>query len=338
MANSASARPTMLDVAAAAGVSRAAVSIAVRGVPGVADQTRERILRVAKELGYVRDERARGLRSVQSTTIGVCFDTRQPFQLEVVDGLYSAFTDTPCQVILSGRSDRREENEAIESLLAFGSGILILVSPTMSERELVDIAARTPVISVGRRIRASQVTWVASDDQAGMNAAVSHLAELGHRDILYLSSRDAPAGRHRHQAFLQAVEAHGMQNAVTIQEGGMTEQAGVLAAEGLLAGGHLPTAIIGFNDRCALGLVEVFLRNGIGVPGDVSIIGFDDSEIASRRPNSMTSIHQDPDQMARLAADRAIAMLDPDDGETIPRGALVPTSLTVRSTTGPVRS
>ncbi|MBK7819773.1 MAG: LacI family DNA-binding transcriptional regulator [Tessaracoccus sp.] len=330
-------RPTMLDVAAKAGVSRASVSLAFRGEPGVGDETRQRIFDVATEIGYVRDEGARGLRAANPTNVGVCFDTRQPFQLELVDGLYRAMADSMSQLVLSGRSEDRSEREAIDSLVAFRSGVLVLISSLMSESKLVELAQRVPVISVGRQVRASEIPWVASDDLAGMTAAVGHLKDLGHRDVIYLSSPTAPAGRDRERAFRSAAATHGLEDQVRIMHGGMTEHAGAVVAEELLGADRLPTAIIGFNDRCALGLLEVFLRRGIKVPDDVSIVGIDDSEIASRTSVSMTSIRQDPARLAQLAFERAQDLLDGAVGRSVPRGTLVPTSLTIRETTAPAR-
>lgn len=330
-------RPTMQDVAAEAGVSRASVSLAFRGAAGVGEATRQRIFETAARIGYIRDESARGLRTAQPTNIGVCFDTRQPFQLEVVDGLYAATSALPQQLVLSGRSRHRSEADAIQSLLAFRSGVLLLISSLMSERELVELADRTPVVSIGRQVRASEVAWVASDDLAGMNAALSHLRELGHRDIAYLSAASAPAGRDRLRAFQRAAATTGFGDSARVLDGGLTEQDGVVAAEALLALDRLPTAVIGFNDRCALGVLEVFWHRGIRVPEDVSVIGIDDSEIAANRPVSMTSIHQDPARIATLAVDQANEILAPRQGLSMARGTLVPTSLTIRDTTGPAR-
>lgn len=338
MAETAKRRPTMQDVAAKAGVSRASVSLTFRGGPGVGEATRKRIFDAATAIGYVRDEGARGLRAASPTNIGACFDTRQPFQLEVIDGLYKATAGSVHQLVLSGRSQHRSEQEAVESLMAFRSGVLLLISSLMSERELIELAGRVPVISVGRQVRATEVPWVASDDLAGMNAALSHLKELGHRNIVYLSSKNAPAGRDRLRAFKTAVASNGLDTEVRIADGGLTEQSGVIAAEAMLQLDNLPTAVIGFNDRCALGVLQVFLRRGVRVPEDVSIIGIDDSEIAASRPVSMTSIHQDPARIASLAVERAQDIMAPDVGRSLPRGTLVPTSLTVRGTTGPAHA
>ena len=338
MPDSRKRRPTMLDVAAKAGVSRASVSLAFRGEPGVGAETRQRIFDVADELGYVRDESARGLRTATPTNVGVCFDTRQPFQLELVDGLYKATADSMSQLVLSGRSEDRTEREAIASLLAFRSGVLVLISSLMSENRLVELAQRVPVLSVGRQVRAPEIPWVASDDLAGMTAAVGHLKELGHEEIVYLSSPKAPAGRDRERAFRAAAATHGLQDVARIMDGGMTENAGAAVAERLLAQPSLPTAVIGFNDRCALGLLEVFLRRGIKVPEEVSVVGIDDSEIASRASVAMTSIRQDPARLAELAFERALDLLEGAVGRSVARGTLVPTSLTIRETTGPARA
>lgn len=313
------------------------MSLTFRGGPGVGEATRQRIFNVATELGYIRDEGARGLRAANPTNIGACFDTRQQFQLEVVDGLYKATAGTIHQLVLSGRSQHRSESEAIESMMAFRSGVLILISSGLSERKLVELTERVPVISIGRQIRATEVPWVASDDLAGMNAALGHLKDLGHHDVVYLSSQNAPAGRDRLRAFRSAATSNGLETSARIMDGGMTEQAGVAAAEAMLELDRLPTAIIGFNDRCALGVLQVFLRRGIRVPEDVSIVGIDDSEIAANRPISMTSIHQDPGRIATIAVQRAQDILMPAAGRSPARGTLVPTSLTIRETTGPVR-
>lgn len=335
---SSSKRPTMLDIARAAGVSRASVSIALRDADGVSAATKRKILDTAAEMGYVRDESARGLRSTKSTIIGVSFDTRQPFQLEVVEGFYSALRGQNKQMVLSARSLGRTEDEAIESLLSFRSGVLLLISPHLSERHLVEIAKTVPVVTVGRQIRAQQISWISSDDRGGMSAAIGHLKDLGHEDIVYLSSTTLPAGRDRLRAFQEGVTAHGMGEKVRLESGGITEEDGIAAAENLLKSGRLPTAVIGFNDRCALGVIETFLRAGVSVPEEVSIVGFDDSEIASRKSISMTSVHQDPAQLAATGIERALELIDSQPTYSIPRGTLVPTSLSIRATTGPARN
>ncbi len=333
-------RPTMRDVARAAGVSQSLVSIIFRGAPGASDETREKVLRIAEELGYVRDESARSLRASRSTSIGVVFQTRQPFHSELLDGLYAATVGRPNRLVLSAVSDVRDEAVAIRDLVSYRCGALVLLGPRLPEEEFLRLSAGIPVISVARRCSSPGIDWVASDDAQGMNLALDHLQGLGHRRIVYLSAPVSPGGRERQHAFEDAVESHGLGAEVAIRPGGMTEQKGAEAAEELIAarrsGEPLPTAVIAFNDRCALGVLEVLMRGGVRVPEEVSLVGFDDSEIASRRPILMTSVRQDPTILARFAAERAVQRLGGEPaGEA--RGTVLPVSLTVRSTTGPAR-
>ncbi len=332
-------RPTMRDVAREAGVSQSLVSIVFRGIPGASDATREKVLEAAEKLGYVRNESARALRASTPNTIGVSFQTRQPFHHELLDGLYAATANTDYQLVLSAVSQSRTESDAIGTLLSYRSGALILLGCRMEKQELAHIARTIPIVTVASRSTAPGVDWVVSDDEAGMSLAVAHLKELGHTKIRYLSCSDAAGGPDRLTAFQHAVQLHGLADtARATPDGGKNEASGASAAESILWSGDLPTAIIAFNDRCALGLIDVFIRSGISIPNDVSIIGFDDSEIASRRGINMTSVHQSPSDLARFAAERAIHRLDSASIPSVVRGTVLPTSLTIRETTGPVRT
>ncbi|WP_196488197.1 LacI family DNA-binding transcriptional regulator, partial [Propionibacterium freudenreichii] len=194
-------RPTMRDVARAAGVSQSLVSIVFRGAPGAGAQTRDRVLAAARELGYVRDESARSLRASQSTSIGVCFQTRQPFHHVLLDGMYAHTAGTNHPLVLSAVSDARDEATAIRGLLAYRCGALVLLGPRGDEQSLAAMAGDTPVVVVGRRVDDRSIDWVTSDDGLGMDQAVTHLRTLGHRRVLYLSCSRAAGGPDRLQAF-----------------------------------------------------------------------------------------------------------------------------------------
>ena len=332
------ARPTMRDVAREAGVSQSLVSIVFRGAPGASEATRKKVMQVADELGYVRDESARSLRAARSTNIGVVFETRQPFHGELLDGLYAATADLPNVLVLSAVSQARDEDAAIRDLASYRCGVLVLLGPHLSEEKLSALASTMPVVSIARRSTSPDVDWVVSDDAQGMSLAIDHLMGLGHRDITFLSGPDSPGGREREHAFEDAVESRDLIGGVSIVPAGMSEDEGAAAADRLLASGTLPTAIIAFNDRCAAGVLDVFIRAGVRVPEDVSVIGFDDSPIASRRPISLTSVRQDPISLARFATERAVQRLSPHGPASEPRGTILPVSLTVRATTGGPRA
>lgn len=347
-------RPTMRDVAEAAGVSPSLVSIVFRGISGASDSTRERVLKVADDLGYIRDESARALRAQRATTIGVCFEIQQPFHHKLVDNLYSSAEHTRYPLMLSPFSATRPESAAIRDLLSRRCGAMILMGSSMTDEEMSALAAKTPVVSVTRRSSRPEVDWVTSDDRSGMEEAVDHLVGLGHSRVLFLTCPQGPGAEDRLQAFERVAQARGLSGTVQVAEGGRDERSGVLAAELLLRNScpapgtgailsadcldALPTAIIAFNDRCAHGAADALLRRGVRIPEDMSLIGFDDSEVASWGPIGMTSVRQDTTALARISFERAVQRLSqtaPFVAE--PEGSLVPTTLIIRSSTGPAR-
>ncbi|WP_273167394.1 LacI family DNA-binding transcriptional regulator [Actinomyces israelii] len=330
-------RPTMNDIAHELGLSQAAVSLVFRGRPGVSEETRRRVLRTAERLGYVRDESARALRAQNPTSIGIAFRTHQPFHDALLDGFYAAAAHTPYNLVLSAISESRDERTVVEDLLAHRCGALILIGPRTHDDELAAFVRGTPLVVVARRCEVPGSEWVVSDDEGGMQAIVGHLADLGHRRITYLASPLDAGGPDRVQAFLRAAESVGMRTSVGVEEGGITEADGIAAAERLISSGCMPTAVVAFNDRCALGVLELLSSRGVAVPDDISVVGFDDSSIAARPTTSITTVHQDASALAGQSIERASRRLSGEPRSGGKRGTVVPTYLVRRSTTGPVR-
>ncbi len=172
-------RPTMADVAAAAGVSTALVSIVMRDVPGASVATRERVLRTAEELGYRPDSRARLLRSTNSRLLGVVFDVEQDFHGSLLTGLYAAAGAVDHQITLSAVTPGRDERAAVNDLLQDRCKAVILLGPESPRAFLAEIAARTPVVAVTRNVRHHLVDVVRTADDQGVHQAVDHLVDLG---------------------------------------------------------------------------------------------------------------------------------------------------------------
>ena len=168
-------RPTLMDVAHAAGVSRALVSIVMRGAPGAAESTRQKVLEAARELGYRPDSRARLLRSSRTKLLGLSFSSSQPFHAEIVDAAYAQATSRGYEIALSAVANGRPETRAIESLLDFGSEALIMISPTLSGEDLARYARQVPVVSLLHDEVGEFVDSVSSDDHAGIRLGVDHL-------------------------------------------------------------------------------------------------------------------------------------------------------------------
>jgi DNA-binding LacI/PurR family transcriptional regulator len=303
-------RPTLADVAARAGVSTALVSIAIRGATGVSAATREHIVTVAREIGYRPDTSARLLRSRRSRLLGLQFGLQHPFHADLVEALYAVAEPAGYQLALSAVAPGRSEQRASEALLADRCEALILLGPQAPAAQLARLAAQLPVICIARRLPPSvsgvEVVRTADDDGAGL--AVDHLVALGHREIVHIDGGRAPGSADRRRGYRTAMRRHGL--SARVLPGGLSEEDGAAAAGALLTSQPRPTAVLAFNDQCATGVLDVFLRAGVTVPGQISVVGFDDSHLARLAHINLTSVGQDIPRLADLAVVRALARLD----------------------------
>ena len=304
-------RPTLADVAARAGVSTALVSIVIRGVPGASAESRQRVLRAADELGYRPDTRARLLRSSRSRLLGVVFGVQHPFHGDLVSGLYQAADRIGYELTLSAVTPARDEPRAVRSLLQDRCEALILLGPQATTSDLADLADRLPVVVVARAVRHA-VDVVRTADDEGLHQAVDHLVAVGHRRIAHIDGGRAPGAADRRRGYRQAMRRHGLDTEARILPGGLTEDDGAAAARALLdtLAGQRPTAVTVFNDRCATGVLDVLRRAGLTVPGDISVIGYDDSRLARLSHVDLTTVAQDTEQITTLAVTRAIDRLN----------------------------
>lgn len=299
-------RPTLEDVARRAGVSRALVSIVMRDAPGASEQTRERVKRAAEDIGYRPDPLARRLRQHRSKVLGVAFTAGQEFHADLVDGVYVAADEHGYDVVLSGITPHRDEHRAIRTLVDDRCEGLLLIGSELPAEELGRLAARTPLTVLARRVRG--VDAVRSDDVAGAVLGMEHLIGLGHRRVLYLDGGRAPGAAERRRGYRRAAGAAGLFEHIGV--GGLTERDGAAAAVAMLDSDELPTAVFAFNDRCALGVLDVLIRAEVAVPQQISVLGFDDSPLAGLDHISLTTIRQDSASLAREAVARLAARLD----------------------------
>ncbi|ROZ99159.1 LacI family DNA-binding transcriptional regulator [Gordonia sp. OPL2] len=325
-------RVTLADVAHAAGVSTALVSIVMRGVAGASDETRERVLSIAGEMGYVPDQRARKLRQASSRLLGVTFELREPFHGDLVEEAYRVAGDVDYDVVISAVAPSRSESTALDTVVRERCEAVILLGSRLSDDALAALAERLPVVVVARDSNAPGVGYVRSDDTAGVGLAVDHLVGLGHRRIVHIDGGDAPGAADRRAGFSAAMAERGLSSA-SIVAGGLTQIDGARATRDLVAADGSVTAVVAFNDECATGVIDVLIRAGWRVPEDVSVIGYDDARPASRAPVPLTTVSQDAGELAADAVAGALAMID---GGPAPRIVRRP-RLVVRATTGPVR-
>jgi DNA-binding LacI/PurR family transcriptional regulator len=279
----------------------------MREAPGASDVTRVRVRAAADEIGYRPDQRARMLRSQRTKLLGVVFTAGQEFHAGLVDGMYIAAEERGYEVLLSALTPHRDEHRAVRTLLDDRCEALLLIGSGLPARELAELDARLPVVVIARKVRA--VDAVRSDDAFGAGLAVGHLTALGHRAITYLDGGRSPGAAERRKGFRAATAAASAEPAML--DGGLTEREGAAAATAMLADTEgLPTAVLAFNDRCALGVLDVLIRARLRVPEDVSVVGFDDTPLAGLAHVNLTTVGQDSARLAELAVARAITRLD----------------------------
>lgn len=334
-------RPTMEDVATRAGVSRALVSIVFRDAPGASEATRERVRAAAAEIGFTPDHRARLLGRTRTGLIGVSFGLRLTFHADLVEALYDAARGSGYELVLSGIGPGRSEEAALESLLGYRCEALVCLGPTLSAERLGTLAAGHPLVSVAARGGVPGVDSVRTDDAQGIRLAVEHLVALGHRRIAHVDGGRAPGADDRLRAFRSTSTQLGRGTLWPVVPGGPTEMEGALAGaalRALLDKPDAPTAVQVFNDRCAAGLLHALRSAGRRVPEDLSVVGFDDDRLASLPGVDLTTVRQDPDELAARAFERATTRLERVEEVRGPSEQMLSPALVVRSTTSAPRT
>jgi LacI family transcriptional regulator len=305
------------DVAQHAGVSNATVSNVLNRPDVVAPATRQRVQAAIAELGFVRNESARQLRAGSSRVIAyVVLDAANPFFTDVARGVEDAARDAGLALFLcNSASDDGREREYLE-LLHEQRVEGILITPVDSES--AQFADRgTPVVLVDRESADGTRCSVAVDDVLGGELAVTHLIEAGHTRIAMVGGpMSIQQVRDRHEGALRALANAGLPpGALTFME-----TRGLQVAEGRNAGERLvglpssrrPTAAFCANDLLALGLLQSMTQQGLRVPDDLAVVGYDDIEFAAAAAVPLTSVRQPREQLGRTAAQLLLAENEAD--------------------------
>jgi len=284
---------TITDVAKRAGVARSTVSRALNESDYVSQETRERVLAAVKELNYVPNVHAERLRRGMSGAIAfVSMNITNPFWTEVARGVDEVAWEQGYDLVLYNTAgDSERERATITSLgrrHVDGAIFPWIRDGWASLKELEEQGVF--VVVLGPAPQEYQFDTFTIDNVRGGRLATEHLLQLGHRRIAFIAS---DLTRERERGYMLAMEEHGLapdQTQVVRTEGSPKLETGSVAVRQLLDQGDLPTAVSSYNDMIAFGAWKEFEKHGLDVPGDVSLIGFDDIPVASLIRDGLTTI------------------------------------------------
>ncbi|ROS79142.1 LacI family DNA-binding transcriptional regulator [Cellulomonas sp. PhB143] len=337
------ARPTIVDIAQAAGVSKGAVSFALNNRPGVSDATRSRILAVATELGWVPNAAARSLAGTKAGAIGMVFARPaktlavEPFFMQLIAGIESELARESLALVFQVVEDHEAEIATYRRWAAERrvDGVLV-VDPYADDDRLAPLRELDlHAVFIGIPPTSEGFAGVWSDMSRSMDAALTHLLGLGHTRI----ARVAGDERHDHVVlrdadFTRWTTERGLDEC-TIKKTDYSVDSGSRATFELLSSDRPPTAIIYDNDVMALAAVGVAHELGVDIPGRVSLLAWDDSILCSLSHPAITALHRDLTEFGAAAASLLLELVAgaPRRRVETPSGTLV-----VRGSTGPAPS
>ncbi len=300
---------TIDDVAAHAGVSAMTVSRVIHGHASVRDANRERVMRSVRELDYRPNLAASALAAAHHTCIALIYTNPSSSYLrELLVGALRGSTRAAAQLVIATWDElgTQARCEAARQLSTSVAGV-ILPPPLCESKAIVDpfVAAGVAVVSIASSQLNDRISCVRIDDRQASHDMVSHLIAHGHTRIGYIKGDpNQTASAHRWQGYRDALADAGIgYDPALVQPGFFTYRSGLDAAERLLSLQPPPSAIFASNDDMASAVVSVAHRRGLEVPGDLSVVGFDDTSAATMVWPELTTIHQPVAEMADSAVD-----------------------------------
>lgn len=339
------------ELARRGGVSVATVSRALNGRSDVSRATRERILALARSLGYSPNQSARTLVRRRSDTIGLVWDTgyeaagrRQPFLSDILVGLKRALDDHGYHLMLLATSGARTTVDSYvrEARQHSLDGMVLMGVDEHHPAVTALVSSDVPCVAVDLPLRGPRASYVTSDNRAGAAAAVRHLYGLGHRAIATITGPlNLMPAVERLAGYRYELARLGLEQPDRyVAQGDFFLASGRAGMAGLLALPDRPTAVFVAGDEMAIGALHAAADAGLRVPGDIAIVAFDDIEAASLVRPALTTVAQDRGAFGASAVsvllstiDRAAAT-DADLPTAVPAPHILPTRLVVRDSCG----
>src|SRR5262245_38792060 len=335
-------RATINDIARLASVSKKTVSRVINQSPFVKEETRAKIDAVIQQIGYHPDPQARGLAFRRSFLIGLVYDNpNAQYIVNIQDGALDALRGSGFELVVHP-CDRRSDDfvlgvrRFVERQKLHG---VILLPPVAEDQELVRALQELDCeyVRVASVKLDTPAHMVMSNDREAATEVGKYLESLGHQRIALIAGPTQYRSAHERQSgFVSALQQRGLKLAPEyIVEGNSTFASGVVCADSILSRTPRPTAIFACNDEMAAGVYKAAYRLGIRIPEDLSVVGFDDSPLASRLWPSLTTVRLPIRDMGRLAASKLLPNGSKDAADGAAATSIVVPHLTVRDSSRP---
>ncbi|WP_281884371.1 LacI family DNA-binding transcriptional regulator [Paenibacillus sp. YYML68] len=328
------------DIAKSAGVSVATVSKVINNYPNVSPETKRRVLDIIREEQFIPNSTARGLVKGRSMTLGMFLTTglTHPFFVNLMVGMESALKDTGYDLIYLAQIDWNPEYSLVRHCLSRNVEGVIIFGFQRDDLNFEEmLQSGIPTIFIDMDMTGPRAGFVTSDNIDGVKKAVRYLTGLEHRRIAFISGLlDSYVGKLRLEGYRQALREEGLPDLQDyIATGDFTKESGYQAMQTFLQLAEPPTAVVCSSDMSALGVMEAAKEAGLSIPDDLSVMGFDDIELAQHLQPPLSTIRQDCSTIGSQAVRMLHELIHHPDFS--PPELVVPTELIVRHSCGPCR-
>lgn len=298
---------TIKDIAKVAGVSYATVSRALNDHPEINEKTKDRVAKIAEEMGYSPNAIARGLVKNNTNMIGLLVpDITNPYFPEVARGVEDYANAQGFNVFLCNTSwEEKRENVYIKALREKRvEGLIIAPVSLVSHQKIHAENLKIPVVYIGSKSGDQNENFVILDNVKAAFIATEYLIGLGHDNIAFIGGYESSiSNSDRVRGYREALKKHGREKEINmVKSSSFKRESGYAIAFEFIKEGRMPSGILAANDIIALGVIEALENNGYSVPGDVSVIGFDDIQFASLPKINLTTVAQPKYEMGVAAA------------------------------------
>lgn len=327
---------TISDIAKLSGVSKATVSRVINGSKPVSPEVKAKVMKVIDETGFKPSSLARSLSKQETKLIGIVIpDVSNPVFSELVKGMEEESNDSGYNILLCNTYLNHDKELKYLEILQDKEvdGIIFLTTDEIQEQ--VDFFKKfgKPVVTVDRVFKTMDIPSVGVDDYEASFKAVNYLINMAHKRIAMVRAPldDQSHGFQRYKGYREAMEKHGLEIASDwVVEGDFSVKAGYNAMMQLLSASEPPTAVFFANDLMAVGGIRCISDNGMKVPDDISVMGFDDIPIASMFIPSITTTQQPTAEIGKQAMEKLVKLIK---GEEVERHSTFPTQLVLRNST-----